>query len=159
MVGMTVRIFETFIEISRLQSELNKLFKDLIEAQRKEASRFAGEITPEVDIFETEENLILKIDLPGVKKEHINLSIVGNNLFISGIKKRMLISNDKIKFHCLERTYGSFKRSIHIDVPIDKNNIKAWLENGLLTVIFNKIKEKSQIEIPIEIRKKSNERI
>ena len=80
---MTVRIFETFIEISRLQSELNKLFKDLIEAQRKEASRFAGEITPEVDIFETEENLILKIDLPGVKKEHINLSIVGNNELFS----------------------------------------------------------------------------
>jgi HSP20 family protein len=153
---MTVRLFETFIEISRLQNELNKLFNDLIEAQRKEASRFAGEIVPEVDIFETQQNLILKIDVPGVKKEDINLSMTANNLLISGIKKRMEISTNKIKFHCLERIYGHFKRSIHIDVPIDKNNIKAWLESGLLTVIFNKIQEKSKIEIPIEIGEKSN---
>lgn len=150
---MAARYFEIFLEISRIQSELNKAFHNLIEAQKEKARRLSGEIIPEVDIFETGNYLTLKIDLPGVKIEDTKLTLSGSNLLISGIKRQMEIPSNKVKFHRLERSYGSFSRVVHLDVPIDTNNIKAWMENGLLTIII-KIIEKSAKEIPIKIIKR-----
>ena len=149
---MTVKFFETFIEISRLQSELNRSLRNLLQAQKEEARRLPGEIIPELDIFETQDYIILKADLPGVKREDIKLTLSGRNLLISGIKRRMEISSNKTKFHCLERSYGGFKRIINLDVPINTDDVKAWLKNGLLTIVFNKLQEKSPQEIPIEIK-------
>ena len=151
---MRVKFFETFFEISRLQSELNKVFRNLIEAQKEEANRLAGEIVPEVDIFETARYLTLKIDLPGVQAKDIRLSLSGNILLISGRKRQMEIHSNKVKFHCLERSYGSFYRLLRLDVPVERSNIKAWLENGLLTIRFSKIFESEQKEILIEIKKR-----
>jgi len=150
---MAARFFEAFLEISRIQGELNRAFHNLMEAQKEKARRLAGEIVPEVDIFESENYLTLKIDLPGVKIEDIKLSVTGNNLLISGIKRQMKIPSNKVKFHRLERSYGHFSRVVHLDVPIDTNNIKALMENGLLTIII-KIFEKSAKEIPIKIIKR-----
>jgi HSP20 family protein len=97
--------------------------------------------TPRVDITEDEHNFTLHVQLPGVKKENVNVEIVKNTLVISG-ERGFRKENDTRKFHTIESFEGKFKRSFHLSESIDKTQIDAKMEDGILTIELKKVENK-----------------
>lgn len=106
---------------------------------------------PMVDIFETAENFVVEIDLPGFAKGDISLSICCNMLVAEGIKRQEPRS-EEVNFICLERHFGRFCRVVEIPPAVDMNRVSAKYENGVLAVVFPKMNDKNAIirNIPIE---------
>lgn len=134
--------------ISELQQEMNRLFEDFFERPGS-LSPFAGErglqasFSPKVDISETENEVQVSVELPGMDPEEIEISYTGNSLTISGEKGTEKEEKGK-QFYRKERTYGSFRRSIPLPGAIEEDKIEASYQNGLLEVTLPKAAGASQ---------------
>lgn len=109
--------------------------------------------SPKIDIYETVDLLVIKVAVSGLDPKNIELTLSDDNysLNIKGIRSED--SNDeKINYHQLEIYYGMFERTIDLphNVLIDRNNIKAKYENGMLIVNIQKIKKDKPISIKID---------
>lgn len=93
---------------------------------------------PSVDIYEDETEVVAVAEIPGVRDEDIKISFIDDVLIIEGVKNKMA-GLKGLSFFCVERSYGSFKRTFRIVSSIDKNNIKAAFQYGVLTVTLPKI--------------------
>jgi HSP20 family protein len=103
---------------------------------------------PSVDISESEEGFELKADLPGMKKEDINIEYKENVLSISGEKSHVDEKENK-SFHRMERSYGKFERSFRLPSHIKADEIKASFKNGVLSVKVPKAEEAKAKEIAV----------
>jgi HSP20 family protein len=103
-----------------------------------------------VDAYEEDNKIILEVEIPGFKKDDVKITLEENMLTISGEKKLETEKKDR-KYYFSERMSGSFSRSFTLDETIDKENISASFENGVLTITLNKIEpvkpDVKQIEI------------
>lgn len=97
--------------------------------------------TPAIDILSTSCNIIIEVELPGVRNDEIDISILRNTLTIRALKYECFDGN-KINFICMERSFGKFFRVIDITCPFDITKIKTALMDGLLTITLPKIEEK-----------------
>jgi len=149
-----VSFFECLAEMSRLQGEINRIFKRLIEYQQLEGEGAGEEFSPELDAFENEHQLTYRIELPGVEPEDIKLLLIGNTLLISGVKRERNLPQEEIRFHCIERRYGRFRRLIKLEGEVDKEKAHASLENGVLTITIPKLPKPEPKEIKIEVIKR-----
>ena len=93
--------------------------------------------SPAVDIYETENELVLKADLPDVDPNEVNLRVENQTLSISGNRKFEKEEKNK-GFHRIERSYGSFTRSFAVPQTFDTENVAAAYKNGVLTVTLPK---------------------
>jgi len=105
---------------------------------------------PAVDIFETENELILKADLPEVKHEQIDIRVEDGTLTLRGERKFEATQNEK-GYHRIERSYGSFSRSFSLPDSIDPANVKATFKDGVLTVAFPKKEVSKPRQIKVEV--------
>ena len=103
---------------------------------------------PSVDLAENDKEILLKMDIPGVKKEDVTIDFHDGILTISGVRESFKESEDKNIFRS-ERSFGSFKRSFQLDTMIDEEQITAKIDAGELLVILPKasVKDKKRIEI------------
>ena len=104
---------------------------------------------PKTDIYLQEEYLVLEVELPGVKKDDISVSISRRGLFIEGVRHRSPHSKKGISFYNLEIDYGPFERKIDFPCDVDPSVMKANFENGVL-IIELKRDVPAEYEIPIE---------
>ncbi|MCM8765955.1 MAG: Hsp20/alpha crystallin family protein [Candidatus Omnitrophica bacterium] len=104
-----------------------------------------------LDIYETKDAVVVKADLPGMKKNEINVSIHGDVLTISGEKKKEEEVKDK-HLHRIERFYGTFQRSINLPSYVDTSKIKASYKEGVLEISLPKTEEAKAKEIKVEIQ-------
>lgn len=107
----------------------------------------SGEWIPAVDIAESDEAYVLYVELPGMKREDIKISIQNNMLAISGEKKRQVEEN--IRFVRSERNFGTFCRTFSLPHGIDNNRTEAIISDGVLKVVLNKAEEQKPHEIKI----------
>jgi len=114
-----------------------------------------GSYSPRVDISEDEKNLFFNVELPGVKKEDVKLSIDKDNvLSIKGDKKRDEKFKDEIKEFCcirVERSFGEFNRSFKLPENINRDSISAKFDNGVLSISLEKIEPEKPKEVEIAI--------
>ena len=102
-----------------------------------------------LDVYETDKNLIIKSTIAGVKPEDIDISINNDMLTIKG--KREIEENIKEESYLYRECYwGSFSRSIILPVEVDKDDVEAVLENGVLTVKLKKIKKQNKISVQLK---------
>lgn len=123
---------------SNFSSMLDRFFEDAVQ------KRDVG-FTPSVDVAETEKNYEFEVQLPGIKKDDINIEVNGNTLVISGKKERKETQKDK-KFHRVESYYGSFRRAFTLPDEADLQKIEANFKDGLLVVNVPKDKEKTGVK-------------
>ncbi len=111
----------------------------------------AGIVSPRVDIFEEADNVVVKAELPGMKKEDIAVNLTDNTVTISGEKKKEE-KVEKKDFYRLERSFGSFSRSFSLPSEVDTSKAKAQFRDGVLEVKVPKTEEakKKEKKIPIE---------
>lgn len=136
------------MEMARIQSEINRLFDNLLDLEDQPGG--AGSWMPNADILETEDTLVLKVELPGVAPDKLNLSVHGGNVILRGEKARPS-AEGAVEFHTAERQFGRFKRVIQLGVPVNTRLATAELSNGLLEVRFPKVPNRRGEEVPIEI--------
>ena len=139
-----------FVEISRIQSEINRLFDNLLELKSSGAEG-TGEWLPNADVFETTEELVVKFEVPGVTIRDLNLTINGTYLVLRGEKKRSDVSKGA-KYHSMERPFGKFKRVVHISSPVNTHMAKTELADGVLQISFPKVPDKRGEAVPINIK-------
>lgn len=144
---------DTFLS---LRSQMDRLFDQFFEGPFGPntffaESSFIDENAPRMDISETDEDIHISVELPGLEPEDINISVARNTLTISG-EKLAEREEEGQRFHRVERTYGSFQRSIPLPVEVDENKIKASYKRGVLKVNAPKAKPTQEISKRIEIK-------
>jgi HSP20 family protein len=104
---------------------------------------------PSVDIFETDNELVVKADLPDVEAKDIDVRVENQTLTIAGERKFEASGNDK-GYHRIERSYGNFVRSFAVPNAFDTDKINAAYKNGVLTVTLTKKETAKPRQIKIE---------
>ncbi len=105
---------------------------------------------PAVDVAETKDEIVVKVEAPGMDEKDISVTLSGDNLMIKGEKKSEKEEKDK-HFHRIERCYGSFQRVIGLPVSVDQEKIKADYAKGVLEIRLPKKAEAKPKEIPIKV--------
>jgi len=139
--------FEPFRGVSSLQNQINRLFNETFDRSEE------GSLTPwapAVDIYETEQELVVKADLPDVKPEDLDIRVENNVLTIRGERKfEKKVSEDK--YLRVERAYGSFSRSFSLASTVNTEAIKADYKDGVLTLTIPKREEAKPKQIKVQV--------
>lgn len=111
----------------------------------------AGEISPSIDVFEEGDFVVVKAELPGMKKEDLSVDFSNGAVTISGEKKQEEKVDQK-NYHMIERSYGSFTRSLFMPTEVLADKAKATFKDGVLEIRVPKTEEakKKERKIPIE---------
>ena len=109
-----------------------------------------GDWSPRVDIVETEKEFVIKVEIPEVCKEDVNVSVDNRILTVLGERKKEKEEKGK-KFHRTERYHGSFLRSFVLPDNVDEISIKASFKDGMLNIYIQKTEKKKPKEINIKI--------
>ena len=134
-------VWDPFADLNRVQRELeNKFF-----GPRNRPADFA----PAVDVHEDEESLVLRAELPGVKREDIDIQVDGNVLTLKG-ERKLESEQQNRRYHRIERSYGSFVRQFQVPTNIDATNIDAQLADGVLTLRLPKKAELKARKIEVK---------
>jgi HSP20 family protein len=121
-----------------LQREVDRLFDDVLRAGTSGSEREpAGMLVPQVNVSETDKELRITAELPGVSDKDIDVSLDGDMLTIRA-EKKLQRKEEKEDFHFVERSFGSFQRAIRIPFSAEPDKVRARLENGVLTVTIPK---------------------
>lgn len=107
-----------------------------------------GEISPAVDIFEEGNDLVVKAELPGIKKEDLDVTLTENRITISGEKKQEK-KVEKKDYHRIESSYGSFTRSFRLPENVNGDKAKASFKDGMLNIRIPKTEEAKQKKITV----------
>lgn len=139
------------VEFFQIQEEINKIFDEILRHLKISSSREYS-FSPNMDIVETKDNLILVMEAPGLSPEDINIHLSGRWLIIEGEKRHQPLEGNP-KFLLLERSFGKFYKAIPIPVAINSHTAKATLEKGILKITFEKVQEKRKKSIQIKVVK------
>jgi HSP20 family protein len=142
-----------FSELITLQKEVNRLFEQLAQIDQAETGMAPGEWCPPVDIFESDENLIVKVETPGLSSEDISVAFKGSKLIIAGEKKEPKEA-EPASYLCLERTFGRFSRTIYVDQAVEFTKATAEMQNGVLTIIMPMLKDRRGGQFRLAVRDK-----
>ncbi|MDP2960008.1 MAG: Hsp20/alpha crystallin family protein [candidate division Zixibacteria bacterium] len=139
-------------DIVSIQDEMNQLFDDFFGGRvpRRWLKAEEGLWTPNVDVNETKDEIVVTAEMPGLKKEDIKLSVQDNVLTLSGEKNHEKEEKDA-NFYRLERNFGSFCRSFTLPTSVEADKIKASFKDGILKVTLPKSEKVKPKEIPINI--------
>ena len=132
------------------QSKLEKLFAEFFTFNKNIPTNSSTPWRPPTDVYETPDEVVVKMSIPGTKSEDIRVSFSEEILTVSGFTTDTS-SHEKICFYQVEIRYGYFERSIFIPKPIDTNNIQATYKDGFLQVILPKAKQQSSKKFSIKI--------
>ena len=107
---------------------------------------------PAMDLCESEEEVIIRLEVPGVLAADLGVTVVGRTVKVEGIKREPdFADQEKIRFLCLERGYGPFQKLVELEWVVDPRRTTAVLRNGVLIIRLPKIPERrgAPLEIPI----------
>jgi len=134
---MAIIRWDPFRDIITLREKMNRLFEETFTAHGEETDLIASTWKPSVDIYETEQDLVLTAELPGIDEKDVEIKIEDNTLTLSGDRKFEKETKEE-NYHRIERAYGSFYRAFSLPHYINQDKISAEYENGVLKVILPK---------------------
>lgn len=144
---MALTKWDPFKDLLFLQERMSRIFDEAL-LKYKGCSGLSGSAWyPPVDIYETEENVILKAELPGIKLESISIEAEDNTLLLRG-ERKFEKSLKEENYHRMERFYGTFQRVFSLPYVMKKSSIKASFKDGVLKITVPKVKE----EVPEVIK-------
>lgn len=144
----TQGVLSPFTELNRIRNEIFRIFEDPFASLAPSTSFFEG-WEPNIDIYEDKDKISVKAELPGMKKEDINVSLEANNLTISGERKHEEERREGETYRA-ERFFGRFQRSITLPQPVDSKKIQATYKDGVLTITLPKSEEAKSKQIEVK---------
>jgi HSP20 family protein len=148
---MTLERWEPFSNTSEIQDEMNRLFDSFFGRPTSVATAEGARVwAPVFDMYETKDELVLKVELPGVREKDISLSITGDLLTVKGERAFDQEQKDENYFRA-ERVYGKFERTIQLPLPVQADRVTATYRDGVLEVKLPKAEEVKPKDIKIDI--------
>ncbi len=143
---MNIVRYDPFRELRSLQDEMTRLFTGMTPRGSDEVN--LGAWSPNVDIFEDKENLVLEAELPGMKRDDFDLTIENNVITLRG-ERKFEKKTEGDNYHRVERSYGSFTRSFTLPQTVTAEGAKAEFNNGVLRVSLPKREETKARKIEV----------
>lgn len=141
-----------FRELEEVERRFGDIFEQsLLPAWRRLPLEKKGWI-PAIDVFEKEDKFVVKAELPGMKEDDIDVSVVGDTLTIKGEKKTEAEVKEDEYYRC-ERSYGSFFRSVALPSHVDAKKIEASYEEGVLEITLPKVPEVQPKKVLVTVKK------
>jgi HSP20 family protein len=133
---------------SNLRDDLNSFFELPVWSGFGRSGQLFSGWSPALDLYQSNDNVIAVVELPGMRKEDIEISLHDGTLTISGERRRENSSNDE-KAERTERYIGTFRRSIALPTRVDANQVSATYRDGILTVTLPKAEEVKPKQIQV----------
>jgi HSP20 family protein len=140
--------WDTYTGLSGLQEQVNRLFEG--GSSRRQDPSALTSWAPAVDISETENELVVKADLPDVNEKDIDVRVENNMLTIRG-ERKFEEKTEKENYLRVERTYGTFSRSFRLPNTVNNEAILAGYKNGVLTVTLPKRAESKPKQVKVNV--------
>jgi HSP20 family protein len=138
-------------DVAVLQNRLNSIFNDFARpASEMNETLAAGNFVPAVDVYEDEHKLVLKLEVPGIKQEDLDIRVENQTLVVRGERKFETDEKEE-NFHRIERRFGTFVRSFTLPASIDTNSVAAKYEHGVLAIQLAKKEAAKPRQVRIEI--------
>jgi HSP20 family protein len=141
--------FDPFNDLWNWPDEVGRLFWNL--GHRSEEGNRNFNFVPVIDVAENNEAMTVTAELPGLKKDDIKIKVRDGVLTLSGEKKFEKEEKDKDNYYRLERSYGSFARSLTLPNTVDAANIRAVMKDGVLELSIPKKPEAKEKEIDVNV--------
>ena len=138
------------LELTSAQREMNKLINNFFHSNNDE-NGVAAAWTPAVDVIENDNEYIVRVELPGVNKNDLKITLESNVLTIAGEKK----AEEEVKredYHRIERTYGSLQRSFTLPTMVNADKIDTLFQDGILRVTLPKAEEARPRQIEVNVK-------
>src|SRR2546428_11462236 len=126
-----------FRDLNVLQDRMNRLFEAAGRNYGTDEPAATTSWSPAVDIFETEGDIVVKAEMPGMDRKDITLHLENNVLTLRGDRKFEKETKDE-NYHRIERSYGNFSRSFSIPATVDEEKIRADYKDGVLKIVLPK---------------------
>jgi len=142
-------------ELEEMRQDMDRLFDEFFSTGPRRRRTWgekpaAGLIVPNIEMYDRTNEIVFRAELPGVKKEDIDLSISKDSLTLKGELKR----EEEVKaeaYYAGEISYGSFARTVALPAEVDSEKVKATFKNGILELVIPKREEAKPKEIKIEL--------
>ena len=150
---MAIMGYDPFRQLLHLQDRLYRAFDQPYGLGRgtvETGESVTGTWTPQVDVFENAEAIVLKVELPEVDAKDVDIQIEGNALTLRG--ERSLENADKREsYHRIERSYGPFSRTFTVPSTVDAENTSAGFRDGVLRITLPKRAETKPKQIKVQV--------
>jgi HSP20 family protein len=147
---MAITRWDPFREVLTLQNRLNSLFQDYNRGTGESELVSTASFVPPVDIYEDEHKIVLKLEVPGMKQEDLDIQLENNNLTVRGERKFEKEEKEE-NFHRIERRYGSFYRAFTIPNTVNPDSVKADYDAGVLRIQLEKRAEAKPKQIKVQV--------
>ena len=138
-------------EVFTLQKEMNKVFDNFFHFGLDEHGSIKTMWSPDADVLEEGDNYVVKLELPGLTKDDVKISIDSTALTVRGEKKLEKEAREK-NYHSIERSYGSFQRFFTLPSTVKTDMIDAAFKNGILTITLPKAEESKSKQIDVKVK-------
>ena len=136
-------------DIPSIRDEMNRLFNEFWgKGPSEESTWSSGAWVPPVDMYESDDALVVKAELPGFSKDDISVELKDNTLMLRGERKREAEMKEG-NYHRMERTYGVFQRSFVLPTTVDQQKVKATYKDGVLELSLPKVEAAKSRRIAI----------
>ncbi|MBI5463368.1 MAG: Hsp20/alpha crystallin family protein [Ignavibacteriales bacterium] len=139
-------------DVFNVQREINRVFDHFFRGGSQwDESTELSMWTPSVDIAEQDDQFVVKVELPGVNKDDVKITLESNILTVRGEKKQEKEEKGK-SFHRVERSYSSFQRSFTLPTTVKSDKIDAGYRDGILTIVLPKADEAKPKQIEVKVK-------
>ena len=145
---MALTRWDPFRELGIMQERMNRMFDDAGRGWRGDEPSSTTTWSPSVDIYETESEIVVHAELPGVDRKDIVLNLEKNVLTLKG-ERRFEKETKQENYHRIERAYGGFSRSFSIPAIVDEEKIRADYKDGILKISLPKKEQVKPKQIQI----------
>ena len=141
---------ETFDMLFSMKNKMDRFFSVSESGSAAFCLHPGMQWSPAVDLFDCGDEYQVMVEIPGIEREGIELAVYADKLVVKGCRENNYDTSRRIAVLCLERVSGHFERVILLPDPVDADNVKASLKNGVLTVLLKKNEKVDKKSITIE---------
>jgi HSP20 family protein len=147
---MNVVKWNPFRELEDMQTRLNRYFNEGVPRRGEADGPFFSDWAPAVDIEETDQEYLIKAELPDIRKEEVKVQVLEGVLTIEGERKREKEEKGK-RYHKVERAYGKFVRQFALPTQVEADKVKAEFKDGMLNVHLPKTAEAKPRAVDVKV--------
>lgn len=146
------RWWDPWRDLATIQEKMNQMFEDTFtRGHGREEGLTPAMWAPAVDIYETDDAVVLKAEVPGVEREQVGIEVKDGILTLRGERKFEKEAKEE-NYHRMERSYGTFVRSFSVPTSVDSEKISAKLRDGVLEVHLPKAEKAKPKQIRVEVK-------
>ena len=150
---MAIVSYNPWSEMDSVQRQINRMFNDVMPGVSLRADNYSH--YPAAELTETEEDLLLRLEVPGIKPDELEIEAMAKSISIKGERKSLVNSDDSNKTRT-EFRYGSFQRVIPLPVRIQNTEVKAEYKDGILHLTLPKADEEKNKVVKVNLLSESN---